>query len=256
VRLELILSRRDNGVHRGEIGDGEMRFRTGLLALAAAVIVLTASGALAGQFAEFEAQLRAAYAPYRNALFQTNKKDKAASEGALKKFSSDWTALAARWGKEPPPQYVDDARFASTLAVAHVAIAKGDLADAHEILERIRDLLGDLRSRNGIVTFSDRTNAYHQAMEHTLMKPYGGCDAKGLGELREDASALAYLFRQLETHAPVYFTGENEFSQTLSGVKVSVENLLSAARSADPVAVRQAVQKLKQPYSALFLKFG
>jgi hypothetical protein len=228
---------------------GEMRFRMSQFALAAAVIVLTASGALAGQFAEFEAQLRAAYAPYRNALFQTNKKDKPASEAALKMFSSDWTALAARWGKEPPPQYLDDARFASTLAEvtsvaekAHAAIAKGDLADAHEILERIRGLLGDLRGRNGIVTFSDRMNAYHEAMEHILMKPYGGYDGKGLGELREDAAVLAYLFRRLETHAPAYFTGENEFSQTLSGAKVSVENLLSAARSADPVAIRQAVQ--------------
>ena len=125
------------------------------LALASGVIVLMASRALAGQFAEFEAQLRAAYAPYRDALFQTNK-DKAASERALKKFSSDWTALAARWGKEPPPQYLDDARFVSTLAEvtsvaenAHAAISKGDLADAHEILGGIRELLGDLRSRNG-----------------------------------------------------------------------------------------------------------
>ena len=240
-----------------------MRFRMCLLAVAAGVILLTASAALAGQFAEFEAQLRAVYAPYRSALFQTNKKDKAASEGALKKFSSDWTALAARWGKEPPPQYLDDTRFASTLAEvtsvaekAHVAISKGDLADAHEILEGIRDLLGDLRSRNGIITFSDRMNAYHEAMEHILMKPYGGYDTNGLGELREDAAVLAYLFRRLETHAPAYFTDRNEFSQALNGVKVSVENLLAAARSADPGAVRQAVQKLKQPYAVLFLKFG
>jgi hypothetical protein len=239
-----------------------MHFRMSLLALASGVIVLTASAALAGQFAEFEEQLQAAYAPYRNALFQTNKKDKAASEQALKKFSSDWTALTARWGKEPPPQYVDDARFASTLAEvtsvagnAYGAISKGDLADAHEILERIRDLLGDLRSRNGIVTFSDRMNAYHEAMEHILAKPYE-YDAKGLGDLREDASVLAYLFRQLETHPPAHITDRAAFSHAMSGVKTSVEDLLSAARTADPVAVRQAVQKLKQPYSVLFLKFG
>jgi hypothetical protein len=240
-----------------------MLSRMSLLGLATGVIVLTASAALAGQFAEFEEQLQAAYAPYRNALFQTNKKDKAASEQALKKFSSDWAALTARWGKEPPPQYVDDGKFASTLAEvtsvtenAHRAISKGDLADAHEILERIRDLLGDLRSRNGIVTFSDRMNAYHEAMEHILAKPYGGYDAKGLGDLREDASVLAYLFRQLATHPPAHITGSADFSHAIGSVKTSVEDLLSAARAADPVAVRQAVQKLKQPYSVLFLKFG
>lgn len=93
-------------------------------------------------------------------------------------------------------------------------------------------------------------------MEHILTKPYGEYDTNGLAELREDAAVLAYLFRQLETHPPAHIAGGSEFSQTLSGVKVSVENLLAAARSADPVAVRQAVQKLKQPYSVLFLKFG
>jgi hypothetical protein len=240
-----------------------MHFRKGLLALASGVIVLTASATLAGQSSEFEEQLQAAYAPYRNILFQTNKKDKVASEQALKKFSSDWAALTVRWGKEPPPQYVDDSRFASTLAEvtsvtdnARGAISKGDLADAHEILERIRDLLGDLRSRNGIVTFSDRMNAYHEAMEHILTKPYSGYDAKGLGDLREDASVLAYLFRQLETHPPAYITGSAEFSHAMGSVKTSVEDLLSAARTANPDAARQAVQKLKQPYSVLFLKFG
>jgi hypothetical protein len=158
---------------------------------------------------------------------------------------------------------VDDGKFASTLADvtsvtgnAQGAISKGDLADAHEILERIRDLLGNLRSRNGVVTFSDRMNAYHEAMEHILTKPYGGYDAKGLGDLREDASVLAYLFRQLETHPPAHVTGSAAFSQAMGSVKTSVEDLLSAARTADPGAVRQAVQKLKQPYSVLFLKFG
>jgi hypothetical protein len=42
----------------------------------------------------------------------------------------------------------------------------------------------------------------------------------------------------------------------LSGVKASVESLLAAVRTGDPAATRQAVQKLKQPYSPLFLKFG
>jgi hypothetical protein len=240
-----------------------MQVRRSLLALVSGVLVLAASAAVAGQFAEFEGQLRAAYAPYRNALFQTNKNDRPASEQALTKFISDWAAMTARWGKEPPPQYRDDAKFASTLAEvssvaekAKVTISHGDLAGAHEVLEKIRDLLGDLRGRNGIITFSDRMNAYHEAMERILIGTYGGYDAKGLGELREDASVLAYLFRQVETYRPADLVGNAEFAQALNGVKASVDNLLAAARSADPTAVRQTVQKLKQPYSVLFLKFG
>jgi phage shock protein A len=240
-----------------------MQIRRTLLAIASGAVLLAAGVAQAGQYAEFEEQLRAAYAPYRNVLFQTNKNDKAASEQALKTFSSQWTALAAQWSKQPPPQYLDDAGFGSTLAEvasvtkkAEAAISKGELADAHEILEKIRDLLGELRNRNGVVTFSDRMNAYHEAMEHVLAKSYGKFDANGLGELREDASVLAYLFRQLETHPPGNTAGNADFARALSDAKASVDNLLAAARKGEAAAAEQAVKKLKQPYSVLFLKFG
>ena len=139
---------------------------------------------------------------------------------------------------------------------AHGTVSKGELAEAHEILEKIRDILGDLRSRNGIVTFSDRMNAYHEAMEHVLTKPYGGFDAKGLSELREDASVLAYLYGPLEKHRPAGVGGNPEFVQALSAVKSSVDGLLASIRTGEADATRQAIQKLKQPYAVLFLKFG
>jgi ribosomal protein S20 len=42
----------------------------------------------------------------------------------------------------------------------------------------------------------------------------------------------------------------------LSAVKTSVEALLASVRNNDSAAAKQAVQRLKQPYSLLFLKFG
>lgn len=240
-----------------------MQTARSLRPLVLCAMLLAASPVIAGPFTEFEAQLRLAYAPYRNALFQTNKKDQAASEQALKKFTSDWATLTARWGSQPPPQYADDASFNAVLGEitiiiekAHGTVSKGELAEAHEILEKIRDILGDLRSRNGIVTFSDRMNAYHEAMEHVLTKPYGGFDAKGLGELREDASVLAYLYGPLEKHRPAGVGGNPEFVQALSAVKSSVDGLLASIRTGEAAATRQAIQKLKQPYAVLFLKFG
>jgi hypothetical protein len=225
--------------------------------------LLVVSPAIAGPFREFEAQLRSVYAPYRNALFHTNKKDKALSEQAIGRFSSDWETLTARWSAEPPPQYEDDPNFTAvlgkvttTIENARSQISKGELAEAHEILEKIRDILGDLRSRNGIITFSDRMNAYHEAMEHILTKSYGGFDAKALGELREDASVLDYLFGLLQKHPPTGLGDHSEFTQALSAVKISVDGLVGSVRAGDTAAARQAIQNLKQPYAVLFLKFG
>jgi ribosomal protein S20 len=240
-----------------------MPTKMSFIVLALCAMALAASPTTAGPFSDFEEELRDAYAVYRAALFQTNKKDKVASEQTVKQFSAAWGALAARWGKQPPPQYSDGPGFAgtlvevkSTIEKAHEAIAKGDLGDAHEILERIRDLLGDLRSRHGIITFSDRMNAYHELMEQILTKPYGGYDAGGLRELHEDAAVLAYLYRSLERHPPVKAGASPEFVQALSAVKTSVEALLASVRNNDSAAAKQAVQRLKQPYSLLFLKFG
>ncbi len=234
-----------------------------LAAIVSGAILLMGGAAAAGQFADFETQLRAAYAPYRAVLFQTNKKDQAASEQALAKFSSAWNALVAGWVKAPPPQYAGDADFAASLGKvtshteqARAAILKTDLADAHEILEKIRDVLGDLRSRNGIINFSDRMNAYHEAMEHILTNPHDGFDPNGMGLLREDASVLAYLYRQIDAHRPSYIMQDAEFSAAMRDVKMSVDNLMAATRAADPAAAQKAVKTLKQPYSVLFLKFG
>lgn len=225
--------------------------------------LLVVSPAIAGPYKEFEAQLRSVYAPYRNALFHTSKKDKALSEQAIGRFASDWASLTARWSSEPPPQYEDDPNFSAalgevtaTIESARSQISKGELAQAHEVLEKIRDVLGDLRGRNGIITFSDRMNAYHEAMEHILTKSYGGFDAKGLGELREDAAVLDYLIGLLQKNPPSELGDHPEFKQSVSAVKRSVEDLLGAARAADAAAARQTIQTLKQPYAVLFLKFG
>jgi hypothetical protein len=225
--------------------------------------LLVVSSAIAGPYREFEAQLFSVYAPYRSALFHTNKKDKALSEQAIGRFSSDWAKLTARWSTEPPPQYEDDPNFIATLGKvtttienARGQISKGELAEAHEVLEKIRDILGDLRSRNGLITFSDRMNAYHEAMEHILTKSYGGFDARGLGQLREDASVLDYLFGLLKKHPPGSVGDHPEFTQAMSAVKRSVEGLLGSVRAGDATAAREAIQNLKQPYAVLFLKFG
>src|SRR5690554_3038235 len=94
----------------------------------------------AGPVAEFEAALRTAYADYRAALFHTNSKNAEASVKAIATFDDKWTALSAKYAS-PPPQYADDPKWGETFAKvkfiidhAEAVAAKGDLAEAHEML--------------------------------------------------------------------------------------------------------------------------
>lgn len=232
-----------------------------LTAVSLIVALAASSSALAGPVADFEAGFRATYASYRMALFATNTGDVDKSKHAIGAFDSRWDALVSGNATTPPPHYADDPAWASTLTEVSDAITRagqlaeqGKLTDAHEELEHVRDAIGDLHLRNGIVLFSDRMNAYHAQMEQVIGLPV--TDAAGKQQLIEQAAVLAYLADDMLRAPPVEARGNPEFEKLASAVKTSVDALQSAARSGDAEAIKSTVSALKKPYSMLFLKFG
>ena len=218
------------------------------------------TAALAGEVGDFEASLRRAYADYRAALFFTNAGNGAKAAASVAAFRDQWTALAS--GAAPPPQYADDAGFAATVtevsALADKAaaeIAGGQLAAAHETLEGVREDIGALHERNGVISFSDRMNAYHARMEEILMADHGALDTAALGQLREQAAVLVFLAEGIARHPPAE-AGDADFAPLLAGMENSAAALLEAARAGDASAAASALKALKPAYSKFFLKFG
>jgi hypothetical protein len=133
-------------------------------------------------------------------------------------------------------------------------VEAGKVADAHEVLEKIRDAIGALRARNGVVTFSDHMNAYHEQMEKVLLGSYEGYSPAGLLILREDVAVLAYLAEVLTKTRPAAEAAA--IDQAIAPVLASVEAVRSALAGGDATAIRNAVKALKPAYSRLFLRFG
>jgi hypothetical protein len=226
-------------------------------AFAFAIVLATAPLASASPFHDAERRVEAAYADYRAALFQTNQRDSAATERAIAAFRVKWGALAADWRASPPPQYADDPMLGETLATvtrlteeAAGQAARGDLAGSHNTLEGIRDTLGALRARNGILVFSDRMNAYHELMEHVIGHAYDAPAALG-----EDVAVLAHLARQIGANRPASADAA-AFGAAFDALQTSVDALRAAMRSGDSANIEQARKGLKGPYSRLFLRFG
>jgi len=208
--------------------------------------------------------MQAAYVPYRTALFKTNAKAQADSEQAVADARAQFRALGSRFADKPPAPYDRDAEFAATLKKVDQVLAKADteikadnLAKGHETLEEVRDLLGELRRRNGVVVFSDHMNAYHEEMEHvfddgaaTLAKP------GGMLALAGQAAVLDYLAKRLRSEAPAALVKNAEFTSLVDAVQASVNALRAAIARQDEAAVREAIGKIKSPYSRLFIKFG
>jgi hypothetical protein len=217
---------------------------------------------IAGLFADFETELRDAYGQYRTALFQSNSGNADATSQAMKALSEKWATLSTTWGKDAPPQYADDPDFGTTLsAVADVIdqaskeVAAGDLPKAHLTLEGIRAEVGALHERNGIISFSDRMNAYHAKMEAVLELDLANLPDGGTAVLCDGAAILAYLAQDIVDH-PAPEGADAAYAPLVDGLIKSVSALQSAVRSGDAAAVAAAVGGLKAPYSKLFAKFG
>lgn len=208
--------------------------------------------------------LREAYAPYRVALFRTNGKSQSEAQQALTQAQQAWRSVAERFGAKPPAPYDRDTEFAGRLTQvsalydrAAAAIRDGKLAEAHEELESVRELLADLRRRNGVVIFSDHMNAYHAEMERLLIDaPKVLPGPNGTLLLMSQVGALDYLVRQLRLQAPPALQRDAEFDALLKDVEASVQAVRAALLRQDPGAVRDALGKVKPPYSKLFVKFG
>lgn len=129
--------------------------------------------------------------------------------------------------------------------------------EAHETLEAARDLMATLRQRNGVVVFSDHMNAYHAEMERLLIDGPGLlAGPQGVEQLTAQSGVLDYLARQLRAQAPAALLGNAEFETLLKDVEMSVRNVKKAALDRDATAIKDAMSRVKAPYSKLFLKFG
>ena len=231
-----------------------------MFSLSALALILGSTIAAAGPVQDFETALRGSYGSYRMALFATNSGDAAKSGKAMTGFADSWAQLPATYGTAPPPQYATDAAYAETFTAvqaqidaASAAITAGALPKAHEALEAVRAQIGGLHERNGIVTFSDRMNAYHAAMEAVIGLDLAATDAVTLAE---HAGVLGYLADEILRLPAPEAAGNADYAKLQDAFMASVKGFVGAVKAGDAAAIQSAVGGLKVPYSKFFLMFG
>jgi hypothetical protein len=230
--------------------------------LAVAVLLRCAGAALAAD--ALTDALSGAYAPYRAALFRTNSGSQSEAEQSVAAALEAFAALQARFGARPPAPYDRDPKLVATLDELAAVLVRAqsqvrarELGRAHETLEQVRDLLADLRRRNGVIVYSDHMNAYHAQMEHLLQAGPRLLEAPPpAAALIGEAAVLDFLARRLRSEAGTAQTADTEFAPALREVEASVAALRAAVDARDAVATRAALGALKRPYSRLFLRFG
>jgi len=223
------------------------------------------SFASGNRFHQFNLDVDTAYASYRKALFQTNKKNAEKSGKATGSFLKQWKNIVEAYGSQPPETFSTDPKWKDTLTgitqiatESAVMIEQDKLAVAHEHLEAIRDSLSSLRQRNSVIVFSDHINNYHEVMEGLLNGGYTpeSLDDAALADIIGKLAVLHYLAETISENAPAGYQGDTKYQQLQKGLFTSLETLEQAVGSGDKKKISTSIKMLKPAYAKLFVNFG
>jgi hypothetical protein len=169
------------------------------------------------------------------------------------------------YSSHPPEVFSFDPKWNETLTgIEKIAekssalIKEGQLAEAHEHLEAVRDNLSDLRKRNSVIAFSDHINNYHQVMEGLLEGGFTPekINESAMNEIRGQLSVLKYLAEAIKENSPANYNDNEKFQQLQKGLFTSLDALDKAVDAENPEAISKSIKMLKPAYAKLFVNFG
>jgi len=239
----------------------------GQTARAAALALIVALPARAGEIADFNAQFANAWGQYRDALIHSvpDHADATATREALSAFTSAWRGLELRWSAHPPPQYGEDADFAPELAaigdVARHAARQtqvNDIEQTHITLQQVRALLADMRRKNGLETYTDQMDAFDEKLAETADD---GLDQPELTHdqsitLTEQVAVLMFLAERLEKRAPSGLTDDEHFLTQVEGIASQLRGLWVAVQDGQRAPIIAALSDLRRSFDQFYLSYG
>jgi hypothetical protein len=206
---------------------------------------------------------------YIPALALTNQQRQQPSIAALARLREQAPEITRKvmavFGLQPS----DSARWPTVKTAIEAAdklAREGRLADAHETLEPIRDLLAEDRKRLGLEYPVDKLNEFHAVME-MIVKPAvkatpEGVDQKFLGRLREsavEASALWARVEQTSFRVPyLQLTAQEQqvLEKSIAAERAALSRLNRALRDGDRAAILQAARAIKPPFAKTYMTIG
>jgi hypothetical protein len=236
----------------------------GVFCLICGLFAGTAPALANGQ--DFDAAQSEAYVHYREAAFYTRTGNTPVAGLALDEFVMKWAALVDRYADSPPAVYASDQKFGETLREILTRAESGlealdadDPETAREAISPIRGMLGELRRRSGVVTWSDLVDELSAAMD--VLARYRRevkdlDDADAVTRVREQAAAVAALFVRCNKEAAPDIAGDPEFRRLVDGAAGSMEKLMKSLETKDSLLFRIGIGELRSYERIMYLRFG
>lgn len=207
---------------------------------------------------------------YIAALALTSQGKVAESRKAVDALQKEWQEFNNRHAnaKSGDKQWKPDFDRVSGMVNEAVKIAASDrkIADAHEALEHVREVLMKLRQRNHIDYFIDGLTAFHEPMEVIVL---AAKDKTGETLTEADIASIRKTLPQAEQawrRVAATMLNANDYMLTpaqtddarklMSLESVSLAALKDALAMGDKARIAQAAVGIKPNFAKLFMTFG
>lgn len=237
-----------------------------VLTLALFAALLSPATARADALAEFLAASAGAYAPYRGAVAYLHTGNAGLAALALDAMAARWTALCDRFRDRPPAAFAQDPAWRASLdditgriAEARAKLEAGDSEGAEAALKPIRAILGNLRRRNGIVTHSDRIDAFSAAMDAIWVhrrQPPDMADPQVLAALAGQSRALRQTLDDVAAGPPVKIAEDPQFRRLVEGALGSIATIDRAIETRKQRLLINALREIRSSVKLLWMNFG
>ncbi len=230
------------------------------------VSIISIAPAQANNVDVFNVDVSKAYAAYRSASSYLRTGNPGIAFLELSDASDVWAKITRKYAAAPPRPYKKDTHFGETLSRIAKALNKGrDLAEGGDAkaslktIRPVRDLIYDMRKRNGIRLYADCVTELNRAMEpiyvHRRVIPDLYNEALH-ARITNESRAYQNLLQECRTLAPESYTSDDEFIRLFDGTMESITSIFPAIESRKPQRVINVIRELRSFDRIIYFKFG
>ncbi|MCA9083297.1 MAG: DsrE family protein [Planctomycetaceae bacterium] len=202
---------------------------------------------------------------YIPALALTNQEKPVEAKAAMARFSKRWNGLRSMLGECREDWSESLTAVDTAITKAELLIAEGELKQAHEALEVIRDIFMKLRSENNIQYPLDSLNQFHATMEQ-IVKPAMSMTPDAVDPnvrarfvmLAKQAAEEWKTVEQTEFDAELFLLkGDRveKLQQLIAAESQRIQALQTAVEAEAPQLLK-AASELKPAFAAVYMFFG
>ncbi|MGY9006834.1 MAG: hypothetical protein ACKVJQ_12235 [Alphaproteobacteria bacterium] len=242
----------------------KMRFVSRLFAVLVLMGLPGARSMAAEPASSFVGAVEAAYPHYRMAWFYTRMRSGDVALLELDRFREQWTAINARFKNAPPARFASDPRWRETLDRVTAALSsasalgdKGKLRSAYKALSPIRRELSQLRTRNGITTFTDLVEAgAADVAELSRLRRNMVVDDALIQKMKVSVDRFRGVINRVRENAPKRYAKDEGFQAAIAGNLGAIGLLERGLKRRHKRAIHGSISSIRSDYNLLFIRYG